>query len=291
MAATISVADLNSAISAYRDWLGYEVVEQDPVGEDFARSVGAPQIAGRSCRVLRPQSGRPVHVRLIESHPPATYRPMASHGWSAIELCVEDVLGTHARLRDGPFDIIGPPSAIATIPTIHPMQVQARDGEVIFLTQILDFAEDNGLPQARSPIDSLFICVLACRDFEASCAWVREQLGATIDPPIDIPYRTINRAFDLPADRLHRLTTARRDGHIFLELDQYPPQAEERPCEADGLVPGIGVVTIGYPDLDQVAGPWLSPPAVREGTIYGGARVGVLRSPEGALFELVEQRR
>lgn len=119
----------------------------------------------------------------------------------------------------------------------------------------------------------------------------RDQLGATIDPPIDIPYRTINRAFDLPADRLHRLATARKDGHIFLELDQYPPQAKERPCRPGGLVPGIGVVTIGHDDRDRVAGPWLSPPTIRERAIYGGSRAGVMRSPEGALFELVERRR
>jgi hypothetical protein len=54
------------------------------------------------------------------------------------------------------------------------------------------------------------------------------------------------------------------------------------------LPPGISVVTLSHPDLDAVAGPWLTPPTRRDGAIYDGRRVGVLRAPEGALIELVE---
>lgn len=289
-AATISVADLDRACAAYGKWLDYRAVEDGAVNESFARSAGSPALTGRRYRVLRPASGRYVFLRLIESPlPPPGYRPMRSYGWSAIELCVEDVFGTNERLQGGPFDIIGPPLSIATIPTIHPMQVQAPDGELIFLTQILDQADGNGLPRAQAPVDTLFICVLACRDLVLMSEWVSRQLGATIDPPIDIPYRTINRAFGLPAEQLHRLATARRGQHIFLELDQYPDFAEERPREFEGLVPGIGILTISHPNLDAIEGPWLTPPERRDEAIYGGARAGMLRSPEGALFELVEQ--
>jgi hypothetical protein len=288
-AATLSVANLDVATENYARWLGYQIVERHPFDNDMAAAYGAPRAAGLPSAILRPASGRNVYFRLIEQPAAPDYRPMRTYGWSALELCITDVHATHDRLRDSPFAVIGPPSAIAGLPTIHPMQVQAPDGEILFLTEIKAGGPGSGLPEAQAPIDTLFICVLACRDMAAMAAWAGHQLDAIIAPEIAIPYRTISRAFDLPPETPHRITTATKDDAIFLEFDHYPPETEQRTALPGLLVPGVSIVSLLHPDLDTVPGPWLVPPIVREGTIYQGRRAGLLRAPEGALLELVEQ--
>ena len=287
-AATLGVANLDAAVARYGAWLDYHPIAMESVQPDLAASWAAPGSAGTRQAVMRPISGSKAVLRLIEAPPTPGYRPLRSFGWAAIEICIQEVHATHDRLRESPFEIIGPPAAISALPTIHPMQLQGPDGEIIFLTQIKKGGPGSGLPAALAPIDSLFICVLACRDMPAMARWVSSQLGAALAPEMAIPYRMIARSFNLPAEQLHRIATAERDGHIFLEFDQYPDAATERPQLAEMLPPGISVVTLSHPDLDAVAGPWLTPPTRRNGAIYDGRRVGVLRAPEGALIELVE---
>jgi hypothetical protein len=287
-AATLSVTDLAAALDRYGRWLDYRPVAVEPLPAEVALAAGAPASAGCPSAVLQPASGRAVYLRLVERPPVAGYVAMRSHGWTALEICVADVHATHAALRGSPFAIVGPPAAIAGLPTIHPMQVQGPDGELIFLTEIKAGGPGSGLPDAQAPIDTLFICVMGCRDMPAMAAWAGAQLGATVAPEVSIPYRTVSRAFDLPADTRHRITTATRDDAIFLEFDQYPDVATARPGRRGCLVPGVSIVTVTH-DVAAVPGPWLAPPAARGGVIYRGRRVGVLRSPEGALLEVVDR--
>jgi hypothetical protein len=51
----------------------------------------------------------------------------------------------------------------------------------------------------------------------------------------------------------------------------------------------VALVTLWHDRIDTIAGPWLTPPAVRAGAFYDGRRSGVLRMPEGALVELIER--
>ena len=123
----------------------------------------------------------------------------------------------------------------------------------------------------------------------ASARWFAQQLGLSIAPAVEIPYRMLARAYDLPPTQLHRLTTASLDGDICLELDQYPAAATPRAVVAGELPPGIGLCTFALPSLDAVPGPWLSPPAVQAGVVYGGGRAGTLLGPDGLVVELVER--
>ena len=75
---------------------------------------------------------------------------------------------------------------------------------------------------------------------------------------------------------------------MFLELDQYPDAAITRPRHDGMLVPGCAIGTLYHPDFDALPGPWLTPPTVRDGEVYKGKRVGVLKDPDGTLIEMVE---
>jgi hypothetical protein len=74
---------------------------------------------------------------------------------------------------------------------------------------------------------------------------------------------------------------------VFLELDQYPPAATPRPALPGHLPPGISIATLKHPEFELPEGPWIMPPSTHAGVIYGGAPVGTMRAPDGALLEVV----
>ncbi len=288
-AATLTVGSIDRAIERYVQWFDYAAVEQGLIAPDLAGAWDAPSASGSRYAVLRPASRLAVDLRLIERPRLPGFSAMAKPGWTALELCVADIHETHRRMLQSPFVVVGPPNAIASLPTIHPMQVEGPDGEFVFLTQILAGGAAEGLPVAHAPIDTLFICVLGCQDLPSSAAWLAKSLGLAVAPPLDIPYRTLSRALGMAPDTLHTIRTASRDGRLFLELDQYPAGCVPRVGLPGDLVPGVAMVTVWHDRLDTIPGPWLTPPTARAGAIYEGRRTGVLRMPEGALLEVVER--
>lgn len=286
--ATHVVRDLSAAIARYNEWLDYAVVEQGIVSDDLAASWLSPASAGRAYAVLQPSSGAEVFLRFVEGDDVPDYRPIRTYGWAAIEICVQDVETVNARMLESPFEVIGPPKPLDGFPTVKPMQVRGPDRETVYLTEITVDGPANGLPAPASLVDRPFILVLACPDLRATMRWVDTVLGLEMIDPIAIRYSMISLAFDLPADDKHELVTAKWKGETFLELDQYPEGATVRPTHPGALPPGVAMCTMAYPDFDRLEPHWASPPMVREGPLYGGRRVGMLKTPEGALLEVIE---
>lgn len=286
--ATVSVSNPRLAAQRFVDWFDYKVIEDGYISPDLACSWSAEKSSGRSYVVVRPISGVKVDIRFVESEPVAEYRPLRTFGWAALEICVQHVFEVEERLKNSPFSIIGPPNKIAVLPVIHPMQVRGPDDEIVYLTEIKQGGPGSGLPDALAPIDKLFICVLGCADMTAVAAWFAKQLGVHIADEFSIPYRMLNQAFELPSTHEHRLTSADHAGDIFLEFDQYPEGAIPRPSRPGELCPGVAICSILHSDIDAIPGPWLTEPVAREGVIYEGQRVGVLRTPEGSLVEVIE---
>jgi catechol 2,3-dioxygenase-like lactoylglutathione lyase family enzyme len=286
--ATHVVADLDNAIARYESWMGYRTVERGEVPSDLAAAWDAPASAHRSYAVLQPASGAEVFLRFVEGDPVPDYLPIRTYGWAAIELCVTDVEAVNAKMLQSPFEVIGPPKPLDGFATVKPMQVRGADLETVYLTQILQPGPDTGLPQPQSLIDRPFIMVLACPDLRKTAQWVKDVLGLPMIDPVAIRYSMIEKAFGLPETTKIELTTARGGGQVFLELDQYPDAATERPGHAGALPPGVAITTMMYPDFGRLEGHWSSAPVVRAGAVYGGRRTGVLTTPEGALLEVVE---
>ncbi|MBC2669842.1 VOC family protein [Novosphingobium piscinae] len=286
--ATHVVADLAAAIERYTTWMDYSLVESGEVPDDLAAAWGAPASAGRGYAVLGPASGEPVYLRFVAGDPVPNYRPIRTWGWAAIELCVSDVHAVHERMLASPFEVIGPPKVLDGFATVTPMQVRGADLETVYLTQINQPGPDTGLPQPRSLIDRPFIMVLACPDLPAAMAWWRALFGLEMIDPVAINYSMISLAFGLPEGEKVALTTVRGADQVFIELDQYPAAATARPAHPGALPPGVAITTMLYPDFARLDPHWASPPVVREGPLYGGRRTGVLRTPEGALLEVIE---
>lgn len=286
--ATHVVADVEAAAARFTQWLEYRVAKHGVVEDDEAALWCAPATAGRRQIVLRPASGTPIFVRLVEGDPVEDYRPIRTYGWAATEICIQDVAVIHERMRQSPFEVIGPPKPIPGLPVIHPMQVLSPDREIIYLTEIKPEGPEHGLPAPRSLVDHPFILVLASRDMAGTRTWFEQVVGLTFSDPMAIPYSMINKAFGLPADTLHTLTVGNRDGWDFIELDQYPAGATPRPRHPGALPPGVAICTLSLPDIDRLAGHWAVEPRRYDGPVYDGRRVGMLETPEGALLEIVE---
>lgn len=287
-AATLSVTDPEASAARYAEWLDYGVVERGILSTDLASAWGAPASAGRAYVIARPASGAAVFLRFVAGDPVPAYRPLRTHGWAALEICVTDVMKVNERMLESPFEIIGPPRRNDGLPTIHPMQVKGPDGEIVYLTQINNDLPAFDLARADSLIDKLFILVLACSDMETSIDWFGKAIGLPLGERLDIPYTMLSKAFDMPADHKHRISTIVHGRDLFLELDQYPPAATPRPAHAGQLPPGIAICTLSHPDLSAVRGDWITPPVHRGGPVYGGQLTGTLRAPDGTLVELVQ---
>ena len=286
--ATLMVRDVAESADRYAKWLDYAVVEQGEVPGELAASWNAPASAGRPYVVMQPASGAEVFLRFIEADVVKAYEPIRTYGWAATEICVQDVEAVNARMEQSEFEIIGPPKPLDGFPTVKPMQVRGPDKEIVYLTEIRVDDPASGLPSPQSLIDRPFIMVLACADLLANIAWVRDVFGFEMIEPVAIAYTMISKAFGLPEDSKHELVTAKWKGEVFIELDQYPAGATPRPAHEGALPPGVSITTLTYPDFDRLEAHWTSPPVVRGGPMYGGRRVGVLTSPDGALFEVVE---
>ena len=287
--ATHVVSDVAAAVARYARELDYELVEQGRLTDDLAASWSAAASAGRAFAVMQPASRTPVFLRFIEGDPVPDYRPIRTSGWAAIEICVQDVEIVNQRImasRD--FEIIGPPKPLDGFPTVKPMQVRGPDQETVYLTEIKTDDPASGLPVPASLVDRPFILVLACPDLEATIAWTKDVLGLDVTEPVSIRYSMIQLAFGLDAEEKTPLCIVRWKGQTFLELDQYPASVTPRSAHPGALPPGVSIVTMMHPDFARLDGHWVSPPVVREGVLYGGRRTGVVKTPEGALLEIIE---
>ncbi|MEL6691802.1 MAG: hypothetical protein AAFQ12_02055 [Pseudomonadota bacterium] len=287
-AATVTVSDLNRTKGLYSEYFDYTVVEEGTIGAVLADSWQTPKSAGQPYAVLQPSSGAEIYLRFIEQPPVEGFKALRSYGWNAIEICVQDVMAVNARMLDSPFEIIGPPNKIPGLDAIHPMQVKGPDEEIVYLTQINDDLPEYNLPRAGSLIDKLFILVMGNSDMDRAAAWMKEKCGLSFGREMEIPYTMIAKAYGTPLDELHRICTLIHDKDVFLELDQYPDEAISRPRHDGMLVPGCAIGTMFHTDFESLPGPWLTEPTIRNGEIYKGKRVGVLKDPDGTLIEMVE---
>jgi catechol 2,3-dioxygenase-like lactoylglutathione lyase family enzyme len=284
----VTTPDLDAALADYAGTLGLRLIEQGPLAADLAASWGCAGSAGSPMAVLQPTSGAACYLRLVEQPVPAAFKPTTSFGWAAYEFTVEDVFGWPDRLAGSGFDIVGPPKELAGLPYFVPMQVLGRGQEMIYLNEVRSNTPSSDLPMAASPVDHIFICILAARDRAATCDWYGRVLGLDAGETYTLAYSMINKAFGLADDYMSQLTMVQNGRMTILEVDDYPPQATDRPRAPGCLPPGNALVTLALDSLDRAGLDWITPPAVRDGAIYAGRRSGTVLGPSGELLELVE---
>ncbi|QGN54455.1 VOC family protein [Novosphingobium sp. Gsoil 351] len=284
----VTVPDIDAALRDYRDVLGLRVIADGPVGDALAASWGCPANAVSRMATLRPASGAHSFIRLVEQSVPEAFVPTTSFGWASYELTVQNVFGWPKRLEGSGFDIVGPPKEIAGLPWFVAMQVHGTGREMLYFNETRSNTPTSDLPFAISPIDHIFIVILAARDRNASVAWYRENLGLDEGDTHVIEYSMINKAFGLPAGTQSGLTMICKGRMPIVEIDDYPAQAGDRPRDPGHLPPGNALVSLAVKSLDACRCDWIVGPAVHDGSLYAGRRSATTLGPAGELLELIE---
>jgi catechol 2,3-dioxygenase-like lactoylglutathione lyase family enzyme len=283
----VTTPDLDAALADYQGRLGLSLVERGTLSADLAASWACPASAGAAMATLQPSSGAPCFVRLVEQPVPADFRPTRSFGWAAYEFSVQDVYGWPARLAGSGFEIVGPPKEIDGLPYFVPMQVTGRGREMLYLNEVRENTPSSDLPKATSPVDKVFIVILATPDLPGTVDWYKRTLGLDEGGTYTIEYTMLNKAFGLSDGTQHTLTMVQAGRLPIAEVDQYPAAATPRSHPPGTLPPGNALVTIAVRDLDAIAAEWITPPVVRDGLLYAGRRSATFVGPAGERTELV----
>lgn len=284
-----TVPDLGHALAAYRDTLGLELLEKGKLDKDLAAAWDAPSSAGAPYAVLKVRSDEECYIRLVEQPAHPDFKPTTTYGWGAYEFTVEDVWHWPDALPKGQFTIVGPPKLLENMePAFIPMQALGTGQEMVYLNQVLDDMPNSDLPRAKSPVDRIFIVILATPDRKASLAWYQDKLGLDRGNDFTLPYSMINDAFGLPADYQTTISLVSAGRMPIVEVDDYPAEAKPRACHDGMLPPGNALVTLAVRDLDACGCEWITPPAPRDGATYAGNRTATTRGIAGELLELVE---
>lgn len=280
---TLTTPDLDLALGDYRDRLGLALVEHGRVTADRAASWGCPANAGDRYAVLTPVSGAPCFLRLVEQPAPADFKPTRTYGWAAFEITVQDVYGWPAKLDGSGFEIVGPPREIEGLPYFVAMQMLGRGREMIYLNEVRQNTPSSDLPKAASPVDHIFIVILACADRENALDWYRDRIGLDIGGSYTIDYTMINKAFGLPDGTESTITMVQKGRLPIIEVDGYPAAATARPGDPQRLPPGNSMVTLAIDSLDRPGLNFIAPPM-----LVDGRRTATVFGPAGERLELVE---
>jgi hypothetical protein len=231
--------DLGRACGAYVEHMGLLASEPFDLDADTARALGMAELADCPARLLGNGRGRQWLLQ-IEYPAAATRDALASYGWMAQEILVEDVDALAAALAsapDCPFEVLRPPRDLDMSSLIRACQVRGPDGEILYLTQVNGEVPGSALPQGAQGVDHLFIAVLSSPDRDAS---MREyetlsgSPGVTFDTRISVVNQ--HRGWDL--ERKHPIATVQLAGCALVEIDGLPDTAPS----PDGISAGTAAL-------------------------------------------------
>lgn len=288
---TVGTADLGLTEKAYSDSLAYSTVERGAVPAALAETWGAPKMAGRSFVLMQPSSKENIYLRFVEVTKPASYAPMKTFGWNAIEILVQDPDELERKFiaDKSLFEVIGRPRPLGPNSPIRAMQVVGPASEVLYLTRIPPDPKQER-HTAQTPVDRPFIIILGGPQIEDLRRFYADAFGLPVSEPTKARMTVLNKTHGLDIETTHPLAIARISPKYSLELDGYPATAVPRPV-VDGELPyAVAMLSFEVASLDAVSQPLLAPPRAVEGAPYQGRRVGVVRGAAGELLELIERR-
>lgn len=286
---TMLVMNVPAVEQAWQRDLRYRTVAAGVVGTSEAAAWGAPAMAGSRFALMQPESGREVYIRLVQAAEAAGWRPMATEGWNAVELLVQDPEVLARRLaysRD--FTIVGEPRFLTDQHNILALQATGPANELLYLTRINDPSKSVfDLGFAESWVDRVFIMVVGGRDLRLLRDFYGNTLGMPVSEPLEYRIAVLSQHYGLPEEHLHRLAVAQLPGQFLLEMDEYPQAVQPRAALPGRLPPGVAMVSFQVDDLPADTLPLRGPPRRLDAPPYNGAMSATLVGPAGEVVELV----
>lgn len=288
--ATIVVPDATRVAEWYRRWFDYVVVESGKVSPELARSWGAEKMAGRRYTVLVSRGTPDVFLRIVHASakaPMPERRP--SFGWGSMEFVVTGLTGLRERLRQGGIEVFREPGALGPpFESIHAMQVRGPAAQTLNLTLDMGDPAKSNLPQARSPVDRLFLVGLNGPDLDALRVFYMEKLGMRGFPNYDQPIPSLAKELGLPATQVFAMALVRaaQTGNT-VELHGLPSPAAQRAALPGELPAGVAIVSLEVRDVEGMALPWIAPLRRPKGRVYGGRPAATMFGPAGERIEMI----
>ena len=289
-AATVLSSNLTRTEKLYASCFGYEAVDRGEISGNLAGSWATPGMKNCNYVLMTPRPNDTYALRIVEAEPAGAFAPLTTYGWGALELAVKDVVAVHETVREHPeFTVIGPPRDITFGAPVRPMQCVGPSREVFFLTEVLEETSADSPERASTPVDQLFIAILAAPDRDRAVRHYVDRIDLEAGQTFDMEYRTLNAAFGLPQGTHQSFTMVNSAAGPILQIDQYPANASKRPVRPGMLPPGIGMISLIVPNLDDVSAEFLAPPRALREAPYDGRRTATTIGSAGEYIELIEQ--
>ena len=242
---TILTRNLESSLSMYSQAFNWEILQSiHPLNLELAQRWGATKLAGAPTATVAGINGG---VRFIQSQDYLTPAPLKTFGWSALEVCVDDVFYYTDRAVKAGFTLLNEPVALSGSDKPLPLiaaQLAGLNGEVLYITQILDEMPNFELPDVKKESGSIFICVLGASDLEASRKVLEEGFDLRRASDRHVAIKVLNKVYDKPLTDTHRLSSLQLSGRNAIEIDQMPAEAVDREVKDGLLPPGISIVSV-----------------------------------------------
>lgn len=242
---TILTRNLESSLSMYSQAFNWEISQSiHPLNLELAQRWGATKMAGAPTSTVAGINGG---VRFIQSQDYLTPAPLKTFGWSALEVCVDDVFYYTDRAVKAGFTLLNEPVALSGSDKPLPLiaaQLAGLNGEVLYITQILDEMPNFELPDVKKESGSIFICVLGASDLEASRKVLEEGFGLRRASDRHVAIKVLNKVYKKPLTDTHRLSSLQLNGRNAIEIDQMPAEAVHREFKDGLLPPGISIVSV-----------------------------------------------
>jgi hypothetical protein len=229
----------------YQKAFDWHIAPDNPrITPSQAQRWGATKMAGATTASVAGINGG---VRFIQSQDYLTPEPLKTFGWSALEVCVDDVFYYTDRAVKAGFTLLNEPVALSGSDKPLPLiaaQLAGINGEVLYITQILDEMPNFELPDVKKESGSIFICVLGASDLEASRKVLEEGFELRRASDRHVAIKVLNKVYDKPLTDTHRLSSLQLNGRNAIEIDQMPAEADAREVKDGLLPPGISIVSV-----------------------------------------------
>ncbi len=253
---TVVTSDIEAAAHLYKRYLGYGHDQFTRLEVSKATLWGLPGLAGARQALLRPSSRNQRFIRFIEEAEAPEYRPLASCGWNAIELVVQNLDRIAADLAGSPFRILGHPETVdlGFTDRIRAMQVAGPAGEVLYLTEISGTVPGFDLPAAQAPVDCAFVAVLGASSLDVSTRFYSDLFRTDANGPFQARIGCLSAAHGLVPETRHALSTIGLSDRSLIEIDAYPANAGPCVVTPCGLPAGIAFASFRATDVGVFAG-------------------------------------
>lgn len=268
--------NLAGAVDAYCTFMHAQILRQGKVSQSQSEYWQTPHLKGNPYAILTNALGEP-WLRIIEDKDCKIQDPLKHTGWMALEVLVEDVDTLAHSLESSPFKILRPVANLDVSDKIRAVQVKGPCGEILYLTQVNGEVPPFQLPQAKCPVDHVFIPILCTHDRDSSLQFY-ENLADTDGLKFETKITVLNQAYGYELEKKHPVATLQLKNNTLIEIDQI----EAALPLGKHLISGIFMISFRIDTL-----PKSEAENVKDCPLTG-QRAMLIKGPNGELTELIE---